>query len=77
MPDEMHSISTTDDAVIEDIWNKVNGPALPFIFSCDKDSEGTNAESEHIFARFANNSLDMSQVANDFWNVSMRIEEEF
>ena len=77
MPDEMHSISTTDDAVIEDIWNKTNGSHIPFIFSIDKDSEGTNAESEHIFARFANNSLDMSQVANDFWNVSMRIEEEF
>ena len=36
-----------------------------------------NAESEHIFARFAQNSLNMSQVANDYWNVSMRIEEEF
>jgi len=50
---------------------------LPFIFSCDKDSEGDNAESEHIFARFGQNSLDMQQVALDTFNISMRIEEEF
>ena len=77
MPAEYDSISTTDDSVVADIWNKTNGPGLPFIFSIDKSSEGNDAESEHILARFANNSLDMTQVANDFWNVSMRIEEEF
>ena len=77
MPDEYNSLRKGDDAVVEDIWNKTNGSHIPFIFSCDKDSEGNDAESEHIFARFAQNSLDMTQVANDVWNVRMRIEEEF
>lgn len=77
MPNEYGSIQDTDDAVIEDVWNKTNGPHLPFIFSVDKDSAGANAESEHIFARFAQNSIDMSQVALDTFNVSMKIEEEF
>lgn len=77
MPDEYFKKDFDDDAVVEDIWNMTNGNMLPFIFSCDKSSEGTNAESEHIFARFAQNSLDMQQVAPDVYNVGMRIEEEF
>ncbi len=77
MPNEYGAIQDTDDAVVEDIWNKTNGPHLPFIFSVDADSAGANAESEMIFARFAQNSLDMSQVALDTFNISMRIEEEF
>ena len=77
MPNEYSSLQYTDDAVVEDVWNKTNGPHLPFIFSIDKDSEGAGAESEHIFARFGQPSLDMTQVANDIWNISMRIEEEF
>lgn len=79
MPTEYDTIDSnlTYDAVVEDIWNKTNGSHLPFIFSIDKDSEGNDAESEHIFARFAQNSLNMEQVAPDVFNVSMRIEEEF
>jgi len=80
MPNEYDNIQITDDAVVEDIWNKTNGRHLPFIFSVDKDSEGSdadNAESEHIFARFGQDSLDMTQVSNDIFNISMRIEEEF
>ena len=77
MPDEYHIKDFDDDAVVEDIWNMTNGPHLPFIFSVDKDSAGADAESEHIFARFAQNSLDMQQVALDTFNISMRIEEEF
>ncbi len=77
MPDEYDIFNPTDDSSVEDVWNITNGPHLPFIFSIDKDLEGDNAESEHIFARFAQNSLDMTQVANDIWNISMRIEEEF
>jgi len=77
MPDEYHIKDFDDDAVVEDIWNMTNGPLLPFIFSCDKDSSAGDAESEHIFARFAQNSLDMNQVANEHYNVSMKIEEEF
>ena len=77
MPNEYKSVQYADDAVIEDVWNKTNGRHLPFIFSIDKDSEGADAESEHIFARFGQNSLDMTQVANDMFNISMRIVEEF
>ena len=77
MPDEYYRKDFNDDAVVEDVWNMVDGPHRPFIFSIDKDSEGDGAESEHIFARFAQSSLDMTQVANDVFNVSMRIEEEF
>ena len=77
MPDYYDTYNPTDDSTVEDIWNITNGPHLPFIFSIDKDSEGDNAESEHIFARFAQNNLDMSQVALDTFNISMRIEEEF
>tara|TARA_A100000172_G_scaffold74133_1_gene56006 strand:+ start:740 stop:1834 length:1095 start_codon:yes stop_codon:yes gene_type:complete len=77
LPNEYTSVQTGDDAVIEDVWNKTNGNHLPFIFSIDKDSTGNNAESEHIFARFGQNALNMTQVAPDVFNISMRIEEEF
>jgi len=78
MPDEYDTYNATDDSFVEDVWNKTNGSHLPFIFSIDKDSEGDNAESEHIFARFAHgNSLDMTQVALDTFNISLRLEEEF
>ncbi len=77
MPNEYSAIQIVDSAVVEDIWNKTNGRHLPFIFSIDKSSEGTDAESEHIFARFAQNSLDMEQVAINTFNIGMRIEEEF
>ena len=76
MPDE-YDILAADDNFVSDVWNMTNGNHLPFIFSIDGSSEGNDAESEHIFARFAQSELNMSQVANDFWNVSMRIEEEF
>ena len=81
MPDEYDIRApghlAADQNFVEDVWNKTNGNHLPFIFSIDADSEGDNAESEHIFARFANNSLDMAQVAPDLYNISLTVEEEF
>tara|TARA_X000001388_G_scaffold28913_2_gene20433 strand:+ start:3096 stop:4133 length:1038 start_codon:yes stop_codon:yes gene_type:complete len=77
MPNEYSRDQQSDDAVIEDVWNKTNGSHIPFIFSIDSESLGDEAESEHIFARFGQNSLDMTQVAPDVFNISMRIEEEF
>ena len=77
MPDKYATMDYDDDAVVEDIWNMVDGPHRPFIFSIDDTSLGANAESEYIFARFAQNSLDMTQVAHNVFNLSMRIEEEF
>ena len=55
----------------------IGNPKGPFIFTIDKDSTGSNVESEYIFARFAQNSFDMEAVAVNSFNVSMRIEEEF
>ena len=77
MPNRYGSLLHTDDTVVSDVWNKTNGPHIPFIFACDNTSTGANAESEHILGRFAQNSLNMSQISNNYWNVSMRIEEEF
>ena len=77
MPDEYGTLDTDDDQVIGDVWNITDGPTRPFIFTIDKDSTGSNAESEYIFARFAQNSFDMEAVAVNTFNVGMRIEEEF
>ena len=77
MPNEYTSNQLSDDAVVEDVWNMTNGNGLPFIFSCDNTSSGDGAESEHIFARFDQNSLKMNQVALDTFNVKLKITEEF
>ena len=76
MPNE-YDIIADDDNFVDDVWNRTNGNHIPFIFSIDKDSEGDNAESEHIFGRFANNSLDMAQVAPNVYNIKLTVEEEF
>ena len=77
MPDEYDIIPNDEDNFVSDVWNMTNGNHLPFIMSIDKDSEGDNAESEHLFCRFANNSLDMKQIAPDMYNISLTVEEEF
>ena len=77
MPDSYQSLSITDDSVIGDVWNFTHGSHIPFIFSTDNTSTGANAESDHMFARFGQDSLNMTQVAPDVFNISMRIEEEF
>ena len=76
MPDEYHIVAA-DDSFVADVWNMTNGNHLPFIFSIDKSSEGPDAESEHIFGRFANNSLSMAQAAPGVFNMKLTIEEEF
>lgn len=77
LPDEYAVFQHSDDSVITDVWNMTDGPHRPMIFCIDKDSTGNGAESEYLFARFAQSSLDMSQVAPDVYNVALRIEEEF
>ena len=74
MPDNYASIDRDDDAVIEDVWNMTNGRHLPFIFTTDGTS---TAESDYLFARFGQDSFNMTQVAPDVFDVSMKIEEEF
>ena len=77
MPDEYHSVDYDDDSFVGDVWNITDGPTRPFIFCIDKSSTGADAESEYIFARFAQNSLTMNQVAINKYNINLSIEEEF
>jgi hypothetical protein len=77
MPNEYHTYQPTDDSFVGDVWNKTNGSHIPFILSLDNSSESSDAESEHIFARFNQNTLDMTQVAPNYWDVGVSIIEEF
>ena len=77
MPDEMDTYNPTDDSFLEDVWNQVNGNHLPFIFSIDGSLSGDGNDGEHMFARFGQSNLDMTQVAPDVFNISLKIEEEF
>tara|TARA_R100001463_G_scaffold94611_1_gene149186 strand:- start:9646 stop:10692 length:1047 start_codon:yes stop_codon:yes gene_type:complete len=74
MPNDYSTHNATDDSTIEDVWNKVNGSHIPFIFTTDGSS---TSESDYLFARFAQDSLEMNQVAPDVFNMSLTIEEEF
>ena len=74
MPDAYSSLDRDDDAVINDVWNMTSGNHTPFIFTTDGTS---TAESDYLFARFAQNNFDMTQVAPDVYSVSLKIEEEF
>tara|TARA_Y100000592_G_scaffold24085_1_gene37643 strand:- start:3432 stop:4469 length:1038 start_codon:yes stop_codon:yes gene_type:complete len=72
MPDDYSSFN--DDSVVDDLWSATHGSHIPFIFTQDGTS---TSESDYLFARFGQNSLNMTQVAPDVFDVSMRIEEEF
>ena len=72
MPDDYSSFN--DNSVVDDLWNATHGRHTPFIFTQDGTS---TSESDYLFARFAQDSLQMNQVANDMFDVSMKIEEEF
>jgi len=68
--------TSTDRSFIMDVWNVTMGNLLPFTFSVDNSSAGTNAESELIFARFDSSSLDMKQIAHKLYNIRLKITEE-
>jgi len=72
MPDDYSNFN--DNSVVDDIWSATHGSHTPFIFTQDGTS---TSESDYLFARFAQNSLDMTQVAPDVFDISMKIEEEF
>ena len=74
MPSDYSVEQTSSDTVVADLWSRVNGRMIPFIFTTDSTS---TSESDYLFARFGQDSLEMNQVAPDVFNVSMRIEEEF
>ena len=77
MPDEYHTVQYGDTNFISDVWNITDGGHRPFIFSVDKSSAGANAESEHIFARFDQDSLEMTQSAHNIYNMGLALSEEF
>ena len=77
MPTEYGIIDYTNDSFVQDVWNITDGNLHPFVFSIDSASTGSNAESEFIYARFAQDSLEMDQVAPDVFNMKLKIEEEF
>jgi len=74
MPSTYDIQTQADDTVVSDIWNYTHGSHIPFIFTQDGTSTD---ESDYLFARFAQDSLSMTQVAPDVFDVSMKIEEEF
>lgn len=77
MPTEYGIIDYTNDSFVQDVWNMTDGNLHPFVFSIDSASTGSDAESEFIYARFAQDSLEMDQVAPDVFNMLLKIEEEF
>tara|TARA_R100000988_G_C3996946_1_gene166409 strand:- start:250 stop:1290 length:1041 start_codon:yes stop_codon:yes gene_type:complete len=74
MPSRYLTEIETDETVVSDVWNRTKGNLIPFIFSNDSTSQ---LDTDYMFARFAQSSLDMTQVAPDVFNMSFRIEEEF
>ena len=74
MPDDYSVVSNADDNIIEDLWNMTHGSHTPFLFTADNTS---TSKSDYLFARFKQDTLSMTQVAPDVFNVSMKIEEEF
>jgi len=60
------------DSVFHDVWNKTNGVMIPFIFTPDSTS---TTDGDYLFARFQQNSLQMTQVANNVWDISLSLRE--
>lgn len=74
MPSTYDIQNQADDTVVSDIWNYTHGGHIPFIFTQDGSSHD---ETDYLFARFAQDSLSMTQVAPDVFSIAMKIEEEF
>ena len=74
LPESMTTSSWTGESVFGDVWNRTGGRLTPFIFT--PDSTSTTA-GDYMFGRFSHDSLNLSQVAHNTWNVSVSIDEEF
>tara|TARA_R110002012_G_scaffold92601_1_gene224779 strand:- start:39 stop:1115 length:1077 start_codon:yes stop_codon:yes gene_type:complete len=77
MPSTHNIQNQSDDTVVSDVWNYTHGGHIPFIFTQDGLATLPHSESDYLFARFAQNGLNMTQVAPDVFDVTMKIEEEF
>ena len=64
----------TTDSVVADLYNRTLGNRIPFCFTTDSTS---TSEADYMFARFVENSIEMTQVAYTMYNVSFKIEEEY
>ena len=56
------------------VWNKTMGGHLPFIFQADNS---TNSPDGFAICRFDMNSLEYDQVANNVYNVKLKIRESW
>ena len=56
------------------VWNCTLGGTLPFIFQPDNSEDGRNPDRFAI-CNFRENTLDVTQVASNVYNVSMTIDE--
>ena len=54
------------------VWNKTLGNALPFIFQPDKDNANLD---QFAICKFVGDSLTYNQVANNVYNIKLKIEE--
>ena len=54
------------------VWNRTMGGHLPFIFQPNKDNSNPD---QFAIARFVGNSLQYDQVANNVYNVKLKIRE--
>ena len=66
------SSALTGDTFLGDVWMRTGGSHIPFIFTPDSTS---TTPGDYLFARFMHDSLDMTQVANNMWNVGISIRE--
>ena len=61
-----------DDSFFSQVWNKTMGGHLPFIFQPDGSN---NNPDQFAICRFDMNSLTYDQVANNVYNVKLKIRE--
>ena len=73
---EVSDISTNSDSDTfhNTVWNRTSGGHIPFVFTTDKSS---TTNGDYLFARFGQNSLSLSQIANNVWSSSFSVNEEF
>ena len=77
MPTAYDAEVTGSDTVVSDVWNRTKGNLIPFVFCSDSADVGDDAEQSYLFARFKDNKLNMSQVADKLFSIKLNIEEEF
>ena len=60
------------DTVLHDIYNKTAGRLKPFVFGVDSTS---TVLGDYMFARFVDDGLNTTQVANNTWSAKMNVRE--